>query len=126
MGDLKCECPTLKDKGLFQGGCLNSPSVLERHSPTVQPNIERESTTEDKESLVGQENLPHADAWAKLVGRANEDQIVINGHPVTALLDTGSQVTHVSKAFCLAKGFQINPLSQLIEIEGTGGTVLNM
>ena len=59
--------------------------------------------------------------WTKLVGRANEVQIVIKGHPVTVLLDTGSQVTHVSKAFCLAKGFQIHPLSQLAEIEGTDG-----
>ena len=100
----------------------------ERHSPTLQPNIETESTTEEKEAelLVGQKNLTHSDPWAKLVGRANEDQIVINGHPVAALLDTGSQVTHISKAFTLAKGFQIHPLSQLVEIEGTGGTVLNM
>ena len=89
----------------------------------MQPIMDTESTTEEKEAelLVGHKNLPHSDPWAKLVGRANEDQIVINGHPVTALLDTGSQVTHVSQAFCLAKGFQIYPLSQLVEIEGTGG-----
>ena len=94
----------------------------------MQPNIGTESTTEEKEaeSLVRQEDLPQADLWAKLVGRANEDQIVINGHPVTALLDTGSQVTHVSQAFCLAKGFQINSISQLVDIEGTGGAVLHM
>ena len=57
----------------------------------------------------------------RLVGRANEEQIVIDGHPVTALLDTGSQITHVSEAFCQAKGIQINPLNHLVEIEGTGG-----
>ena len=76
--------------------------------------------------MVGKENLTYADLWAKLVGRANEDHIFINGHPVTALLDTGSQVIHVSQAFCLAKGFQIHPISQLVDIEWTGGTVLNM
>ena len=63
---------------------------------------------------------------AKVVGRANEDQIFINGHPVTALLDTESQVTHVSQDFCLAKGIQIHPISQLVDIEEIGGTVLNM
>ena len=89
----------------------------------MQPNIGRESTTEEKEaeSLVGQEDLPHADLRAKLVGRANEDQIVINGHPVTGLLDTGNQVTHASDVFHLANGFQINPISQLVDIKGTGG-----
>ena len=73
--------------------------------------------------MIEQENLSSADLWARLVGRANEDQIVINGPTMTALLDTGSQNAHVSKAFCQAKGFQVNPLNQLVEIEGTGGTV---
>ena len=71
--------------------------------------------------MVGQKKLPHSDPWAKLVDRANEDHIVINGHPVTALLDTGSQVTHISEAFCQAKGFQIYPLSQLVEMGGVLG-----
>ena len=59
--------------------------------------------------------------WAKLVGRLMKTKFFINGHQVTALLDTGSQVTQVSQAFCLAKGFQIHPISQLVDIEGTGG-----
>ena len=94
----------------------------------MQPTLEIESTTKEEEAelLVEQKNLSPSDPWAKLVGRANEDQIIINGHPVTALLDTGSQVTHVSEAFCLVNGFHIHPLSQLVDIEGIGGTVLNM
>ena len=71
-------------------------------------------------------NKSSIDPWTRLIGRANEEQIVINGHPVTALLDTGSQVTHISEAFCQANDIQINPLDQLVEIEGTGGTVLNI
>ena len=60
-----------------------------------------------------------------MIGRANEEQIIINGHPVTAFLDTGSQVTHISEAFCQANEIRINPLDQLVEIEGLGGTILN-
>ena len=70
--------------------------------------------------MIKQEESTHADLWAKLVGRANEDQIYINGHLVTALLDTGSQVTHISQDFCLAKGIQIHPVNQLVNIEGMG------
>ena len=55
------------------------------------PQVGREQRT-----LVEKKEQKHADIWTKLVGRANEEQIFINGHPVTALLDTGSQVTHVS------------------------------
>ena len=59
--------------------------------------------------------------WAKLVGRANEESIFINGQPVTALLDTGSQVTHVSHDYCVANGIEINPIAKLVNIEGNGG-----
>ena len=40
---------------------------------------------------------------------------------MTALLDTGSQVTHISHDFCVANGIEINPLAKLLNIEGTGG-----
>ena len=106
---------------------LKQPSWTEEASPTEKPkannSIRTKSVTGGKEaeSLVGQEESTHADLGAKLVGRANEDQIFINGQPVTAVLDTESQVTHVSQDFCLAKGIQIHPISQLVDIEGTGG-----
>ena len=114
--------PHFKRKRAVQTGeCLNSPDGLERHTPSEQHTID--STSEKgAERLVDQDKEP-IDPWTRLVGRTNEEQIVINGHPVTALLDTGSQITHVNKAFCQAKGLQINPLNHLVEIEGTGGTV---
>ena len=92
---------------------------LESHSPVEQPSLE---TLKEKEAegLTQEHNNP----WTKLIGRANEEQIMINGHPVTALLDTGSQVTHISEAFCHANNFQINPLDKLVEIEGTGGDLI--
>ena len=40
---------------------------------------------------------------------------------MTVLLDTGSQVTHVSHDFCVANGIEKNPLAKLVNIEGTGG-----
>ena len=50
---------------------------LESHSPVGQPNLE---TSEEKEAcgLAQEKNNP----WARLIGRANEEQIMINGHPV--------------------------------------------
>ena len=71
--------------------------------------------------LVEQKGPAHMEVWEKLVGRANEERIFINGQPVTALLDTGSQVTHVSDDFCLANGIEIHPIAKLVNIEGTGG-----
>ena len=112
--------PHFKRKRAVQTGeCLNSPKGLERHSPSGQPTFD--STIEKGAEKLVEKKKSSIDPWARLIGRANEEQIVINGHPVTALLDTGSQVTHVSEAFCQANKLQIHPLNQLVEIEGTGG-----
>ena len=61
------------------------------------------------------------DPWARLICRANEEKIIVNGNTVTALLDTGSQVTHISLDYCQAMGTPINPIKQLVNIEGAGG-----
>ena len=88
-----------------RGECLNSPHGLKRHSPTKKPkannSIGTKSVTGGKEaeSLLGLEETPHADLWAKLVGKTNEDQVVINEHPVTALLDMGAKLHLLSRTF---------------------------
>ena len=61
------------------------------------------------------------DPWTRLIGRANEERIIVNGKTVTALLDTGSQVTHTSLDYCQAMGIPIHPINQLVKIEGAGG-----
>ena len=124
-GALQKGMPHFKRQRAVQTGeCLNSPKGLERHSPSDQSILN--ATAEKGANKLADRNKSSIDPWARLIGRANEEQIVINGHPVTALLDTGSQVTHISEAFCQANDIQINPLDQLVEIEGTGGTVLNI
>ena len=101
---------------------------MKRHFPNKQPQVEAskgmKSVTNEGvtgNDLVEQKGPGHMGVWEKLVGRANEERIFINGQPVTALLDTGSQVTHVSHDFCLANGIAINPLAKLVNIEGTSG-----
>ena len=108
-----------RKRAVQTGECLNSPRELNRHSPVEQStlNITREKGVHKLANKKKSSNDP----WARLIGRANEEQITVNEYPVTALLDTGSQVTHISEAFCQANDIQINPLDQLVEIEGTGG-----
>ena len=107
---------------------------MRRHSPNEPPKTKPNASTGTKsatggngaEGLVAKKEQGPEEIWTKLVGRANEDKIFINGQPVTALLDTGSQVTSVSQDYCLANDIKINPIAQLVNIEGTGGTPLYM
>ena len=64
------------------------------------------------------------DPWARLIGRANEEKIRVNVNTVTALLDTGSQVTHISLDYCQAMGIPINPIEQLVNTEGAVGDAI--
>ena len=125
VGHLRREFPSLKDKGLSQRGeCRSTPQGLKRHSPNKPASIGMKSVTNEGVTggdLVEQNGPAHMAVWEKLVGRANEEKVFINGLPVTALLDTGSQVTHVSHDFCVANGMEIVPLAKLVNIEGTGG-----
>ena len=61
------------------------------------------------------------DPWIRLIGRANEDKVIVNGKAVTALLYTGSQVTHISLDYWQPMGIPIHPINQLVKIEGAGG-----
>ena len=81
--------------------------------------VTNEGVTGD--DLAKQKEPTDMGVWEKLVGRGNEEKIFINGQPATALLDTGSQGTHVSYDYCVANGIEINPLAKLVNIEGTGG-----
>ena len=117
-----------RQRAVSKGECGSSPQGLKRHSPNKQPQVEasigvksvtNEGVTDD--GLVGKKGPAHMGVWEKLVDRANEERIFINGQPVTALLDTGSQVIHVSHDFCLANGIEVHPLTKLVNIEGTGG-----
>ena len=128
-GAFKKRMPFFKrQRAVSKGECRSSPQGLKRHSPNKQPQVEasigvksvtNEGVTGD--DLVGKKGPAHMGVWEKLVSRVNEERIFINGQLVTALLDTGSQVTHVSHDFCLANGIEIHPLAKLVNIEGTGG-----
>ena len=65
---------------------------------------------------------PHLVAW--LVGHANEVPVVVDGHEVAALVDSGAQVSNISAQLCEELGLKIQPLGQLLELEGTGGTAI--
>ena len=43
---------------------------------------------------------------------------------MTALIDLGAQVSSISSQFCGDHALQIQPLGQLLELEGTGASAI--
>ena len=59
--------------------------------------------------------------WVRLLGRANKSEIKIDGKIGTALIDSGAMILMMSRECCEEHGYEIQPLDQLVPIEGGGG-----
>ena len=59
--------------------------------------------------------------WARILGRANETEIKIDGIISKALIDNGAMILMMSKGYCDEHGYEIQPLDHLVPIEGSGG-----
>ena len=59
--------------------------------------------------------------WVRLLGRPNESEIKIDGEIGTALIDSGVMLSMMSREYCDKHGYKIQPLDQLVPIEGSGG-----
>ena len=64
------------------------------------------------------------DPVVHLVGCANEAPVVIDGCEVAALIDSGTQVLNIGMQLCEDLDLEIQPLGQLLELEGTGGAAI--
>ena len=60
----------------------------------------------------------------RLVEQAKEVEVILEGRRCTALLDTGAMVSTLSHSLCKDLGLEIEPLGNLVQVEGGGGHTL--
>ena len=60
--------------------------------------------------------------WARILGRANETDVEIDGIISKALIDSGAMILMMTKDYCYEHRYQVQPLEHLVAIEGSGGT----
>ena len=58
--------------------------------------------------------------WIRILGRANESKIEIDGVIRKDLIDSGAMISIMSKAYCDEHEYAIQPLDQVVPIEGGG------
>ena len=61
------------------------------------------------------------DPLCQLIGPKNEVEVIVNDEQVTALVDSGAQISAVSMAFVKCHNLLIWQLQQLLDFEGFGG-----
>ena len=64
------------------------------------------------------------DPIAHPLGCSNEAPVVIDRQEVTTLIDLGAQVLSISAQFCEELTMHIQPLHQLLQLEGMGAAVI--
>ena len=71
-----------------------------------------ESTLTDKLRQAGVSNGPeyyNPNPWVRILGRANETEIEIDGKISKALIDSGAMISMMSKGYCDEHGYEIQP-----------------
>ena len=104
-----------------QTPCQQQPINLQHSLPDPKP----KPTLVKAAKKRGQQEVAPApflntNPIVQLVGCSNKVPVVIDGHEVIALIDSDTQVLSISAQFCKDLALQIQPLGQLLELEGTG------
>ena len=61
------------------------------------------------------------DPLVRLIGEANEAPAIVEGIPITSLVDSGACMSAMVKSFAEELQLEIKPLKTILDIEGTGG-----
>ena len=61
------------------------------------------------------------DPLVRLIGEANETDIVIENKKVKGLIDSGAQISSILDTFASKLGLEIKQLNTLLDLEPTGG-----
>ena len=88
-----------------------------------QPNEKSINEGENTEGAWGEggSRYHNPDPLCRLIGPRNKVEVIMNDEQVTALVDSGAQISTVSMAFVERRGLPIWQLQQLLDFEGFGG-----
>ena len=61
------------------------------------------------------------DPLVRLIGTPNESKVEVEGVPITALIDSGANLSAITKSFAEELQLEIKELKTILDIEPTGG-----
>ena len=57
----------------------------------------------------------------RLIGTANETDVIIENQKVKGLIDSGAQISSISDTYASKLGLKVKQLNTLLDLEPTGG-----
>ena len=84
-------------------------------------NCPQKRSTVEQDKIALKELYHNPDPLVRLIGEANETDIVIENEKVNGLIDSRAQVSSISETFASKLGLEIKQLDTLLDLEPTGG-----
>ena len=93
-------------------------------SPKLETVVTKDTKCQEFLSCVDkqiQSRYYNADPLFRLIGEPNESTVELEGVELTALIDSGSQLTTITESMAKTLELEIHSLKRFLDIEGTGG-----
>ena len=91
---------------MADGGRKYKPPVLSHSQPWRS---QHQQTTKESWVFMGPDYY-NPNPWVRLLDRANESEIKIDGKIGTALIDSGTMISMMSREYSEEHGYEIQPL----------------
>ena len=101
-----------------KGGGSSSPGIGSQ-SPTVTSKMG--TTGGSLREMLKMPKYHNPDPLVRLIGEANEAPAIVEGIPITSLVDSGACMSAMVTSFAEELQLEIKPLKTILDIEGTGG-----
>ena len=74
-----------------------------------------------REGCVPGPQYHNPDSLVRLIGTPNESLAIVEGVPITSLIDSGANMLAITKSFVEELQLEIKVLQTILDIEATGG-----
>ena len=74
-----------------------------------------------REGCVPGPQYHNSDPLVRLIGMPNESPAIVEGVPITSLIDSGANMSAITKSFAEEIQLEIKELQTILDIEATGG-----
>ena len=101
------------------GGCTPSPGEGAPPKPTVTSKAMGGGGS--GVNAVPEPQYHNPDPLVRLIGTPNESQVEVEGFHITALIDSGANLSAITKSFAEELQLEIKGLQTILDIEPTGG-----
>ena len=101
-----------------KGGGSSSPGTGSQ-SPTVTSKMG--TTRGSLREMLKMPEYHNPDPLVRLIGKANKAPAIVEGIPITSLVDSGACMSAMVKSFAEELQLEIKSLKTILDIEGTGG-----